>query len=546
MEHSNESDEDDEQLRRAIALSLQHQSAAPDTSSSKGTHTKPETTNEVIDLTTSEDLSLIATQKAKSTATDTVLPSNGLGMLGLDRKAMEAERLSRKRKPSASPPLRSPSEKIIKTSFHQNPQVPTPNVIQEKEKMKSSSNVKSFHGSKQKGPKYAQGIVLKTWCYGFPRDDDIKIEEVLERNDLTLAVLSSFQWDVEWILGKINTASTKLVFVMQAKEESTKRQYEQETADMPNLRLCFPSMEGQVNCMHSKLMLLAYPTHLRVVVPTANLVPYDWGETGVMENMVFLIDLPRLEKNETTAVDDMTFFEKELIHFLTAMGLQQEIIYSVHNFNFSTTKDYAFVHTIGGTHTGDNEPWRHTGYCGLGRAVKELGLSTENELYIDFVASSIGAVKLDLLTMLYLAAQGDDGLREYERRTSSAKLHGSKKTSKVASEPRKSPDELMETLQTKLKVFFPSEETVIQSRGGVGCGGTICFSEKWFNAPTFPKEVLRDCKSARDGLLMHNKVNREWLGRIRELADLYLAPIRSPCAFKDITTLDIRWICQLL
>jgi hypothetical protein len=45
-------------------------------------------------------------------------------------------------------------------------------------------------------------------------------------------------------------------------------------------------MEGQVNCMHSKLMLLFHPEHLRIVVPSANLVPYDWGEqNGVMENV---------------------------------------------------------------------------------------------------------------------------------------------------------------------------------------------------------------------------------------------------------------------
>lgn len=37
--------------------------------------------------------------------------------------------------------------------------------------------------------------------------------------------------------------------------------------------------------MHSKLMLLSHPNHLRIVVPSANLVPYDWGETGVMENV---------------------------------------------------------------------------------------------------------------------------------------------------------------------------------------------------------------------------------------------------------------------
>jgi hypothetical protein len=37
--------------------------------------------------------------------------------------------------------------------------------------------------------------------------------------------------------------------------------------------------------MHSKLQLLKYKTYLRVVIPTGNLTSYDWGETGVMENV---------------------------------------------------------------------------------------------------------------------------------------------------------------------------------------------------------------------------------------------------------------------
>lgn len=54
----------------------------------------------------------------------------------------------------------------------------------------------------------------------------------------------------------------------------------------PNIQYCFPSMEGLINCMHSKLQLLSHPSHLRIAVPSANLVPYDWGEQGgVMENV---------------------------------------------------------------------------------------------------------------------------------------------------------------------------------------------------------------------------------------------------------------------
>lgn len=51
-----------------------------------------------------------------------------------------------------------------------------------------------------------------------------------------------------------------------------------------NIQFCFPPMHG-LGAMHSKLQLLKYPNRLRVVIPTGNLVPYDWGETGVMENV---------------------------------------------------------------------------------------------------------------------------------------------------------------------------------------------------------------------------------------------------------------------
>lgn len=51
------------------------------------------------------------------------------------------------------------------------------------------------------------------------------------------------------------------------------------------IRFVFPPMDGIANFMHSKLQLLKYPQSLRIVVPSGNLVPYDWGETGAMENV---------------------------------------------------------------------------------------------------------------------------------------------------------------------------------------------------------------------------------------------------------------------
>jgi hypothetical protein len=295
---------------------------------------------------------------------------------------------------------------------------------------------------------------------------------------------------------------TQITLVMQAKDDATKQQYKRETAHMPTLRLCFPSMEGQVNCMHSKLMLLSHPTHLRVAVPTANLVSYDWGESGgIMENSIFLIDLPRLS-NGRTAPKEITFFGRELIYFCEAMGLERSIINSIYNFDFAATKDLAFVHTIGGAHLG--ESWRRTGYCGLGSAVHELGLATEHPLKMDFVTSSVGSLNINFLAMLYLAAQGDDGSTEYEWSNPTA---GRSKAAKNSLQQKETVRKALEDdISSNFHIYFPTNETVGNSKAG--SAGTICFQSKWYNMTNFPKAVLRDCKSVRPGMLMHNKAGR--------------------------------------
>lgn len=120
--------------------------------------------------------------------------------------------------------------------------------------------------------------------------------------------------------------------------------------------------------------------------------------------MCFLIDLPRNSGGQRTDPGDLTPFAKELIHFLTAMTLDQKVIDSLRKFDFSRTANLAFVHSMyvlprhraycsgdiisnfrysGGAHTGADI--KRTGYCGLGTAVQKLGLHTEKALNVDFV-----------------------------------------------------------------------------------------------------------------------------------------------------------------
>lgn len=113
---------------------------------------------------------------------------------------------------------------------------------------------------------------------------------------------------------------------------------------------------------------------------------------------------------------------------------------------------FPFSTTVGSIRVNPGEP----GYCGLGRAVSALGLNTPSLIDIDLVISSLGSVNQELLCALYYAAQGDDGQKVLRERTSKAK------TKKADAK-----QELSLTLEDHLRIYFPSHDTVAQSRGGL-------------------------------------------------------------------------------
>ncbi|KAF4458202.1 Tyrosyl-DNA phosphodiesterase 1 [Fusarium austroafricanum] len=448
--------DEDEALRYAIALSLQEQEVQEEQSS------------QIPSASTS-------TSRRNGTG-----PSGAsLGLLSLDRKKMEEERLQRLAKRRRS---HEDEDDVI--------EVPPPKRMTPSETSRTvTQNLRIPPSSSPSLVPYPNGAIKRTWAKGYPRTlDDIKIEEVFQKDKLELALLSSYQWDDEWLLSKLDLRKTKLLLLAFADSEAQKS--EMRLNAPPGIKFVFPAMNGP-GAMHSKLQLLKYPDYLRVVVPTANMVPYDWGETGVMENMVFLIDLPRLKDSGSYRP---TAFSTELGRFLSATGVGESMVSSLTNYDFSQTKHLGFVYTIPGGHQGDS--LKRIGYSGLGASVAALGLATDDPIDVDYVCASLGSLNYDLVGAMYNACQGDDGLAEYKSRIGR----------KGAAAKNKASNPWQEKLKDRFRIYFPTDETVASSRGGRNAAGTICVQPKWWRSPTFPTELVRDCANTRDGLLMHSKM----------------------------------------
>ncbi|KAK7934925.1 tyrosyl-DNA phosphodiesterase domain-containing protein [Apiospora marii] len=462
---SDEEDEDD--LEKPPVYRSSHRLPLPDEKQGPNQHMKP-----------SSPAAQQPTQPAQG----------GLAALGLDRKKMEEERLARlgKRKvPDSEQDTQDRNRRLKTVSASPGKQLqhitgagrlgegafraPLTGVPLSTSQDPPSRPMPPPTG----GLRWPKGVVKKTWAADFPRTgDDIKIDEILQKDQLQLAIISSFQWDDEWMLSKINVSRTKLMCIAYASSVQQRMEIEA-NAPNENVRFCFPPMLP-MGSMHSKLQLLRFPNYLRIVVPSGNFVPYDWGETGTMENIVFIIDLPKVQTPEAAATNKLTMFGEELCYFLTAQGLDKGLVTSLTKYDFTETNRYAFVHTM---------------------AVSALGLNTPSLIDIDLVISSLGSVNQELLCALYYAAQGDDGQKVLRERTSKAKAKKADAKHEASS-----------TIEDHLRIYFPSHDTVAQSRGGPKSAGTICAQTKWWDSDTFPRNLVYDYKNVRNGLLLHSKM----------------------------------------
>ncbi|CCJ31122.1 unnamed protein product [Pneumocystis jirovecii] len=322
-------------------------------------------------------------------------------------------------------------------------------------------HVKKFKESKElaclEDIPFPNGTIKITAVKGYK---ETTYDITIENDILKAAVLSAFVIDPIWVLSKIQLSKTIVVFIHHAKSDKEKQAINELYLCFPNVSAIFPSMEG-ANCMHCKLQLLFYTTYLRVVIPSANLVDYDWGETGVMENSMYIHDFPR---RESAFTEFSTNFERDLFHYCKAKNYPDHILKKMQCYDFKMSKNIHFVHSIP-ARALNSVDLKDTGYLSLARAVQKLGKASKNDIEINIiVTSSLGLLKSAFMTNIYRALKGDQSIASYNMD--------------------------LQSWKTSIKVHFPSINTVLSSNGGKESAGTICFQKQFWENLEFPKSCL--------------------------------------------------------
>lgn len=160
--------------------------------------------------------------------------ASSMAALGLDRKTMEEERLARSRKRKADagfasdtgrPDTHGPIPRRARLLDGPPTRLTQPSNQMTAPSLNSKSDsVYQGHTGPRAFPSghlsYPQGTVLRTWARGGPRENDITIEEVFQKDHLELAVLSSFQWDEDWLMGRLDMTRTKILLIAYAKDDT--------------------------------------------------------------------------------------------------------------------------------------------------------------------------------------------------------------------------------------------------------------------------------------------------------------------------------------
>ncbi|XP_024530041.1 tyrosyl-DNA phosphodiesterase 1 [Selaginella moellendorffii] len=137
----------------------------------------------------------------------------------------------------------------------------------------------------------------------------VRISDVI-KGDVLVAILSNYMVDIEWLLSACPLLRSIPQVVMIHGESNVSQL---QSVKPSNWLLFKPRLWISYGTHHSKAMLLVYPTGVRVVVHTANLINIDWNNKT---QGLWMQDFPLKSMTGITTASD---FENDLVDYLTAL-----------------------------------------------------------------------------------------------------------------------------------------------------------------------------------------------------------------------------------
>lgn len=146
---------------------------------------------------------------------------------------------------------------------------------------------------------------------GWANSEAVSISDVIQGNVL-VAILSNYMVDMDWLLSACPTLK-RIPNVLIVHGEGDGAMECMKRSKPANWILHKPSLPIAYGTHHSKAMLLVYPTGVRVIVHTANLIYVDWNNKS---QGLWMQDFPWKDQNNLSKDGG---FENDLVDYLSAL-----------------------------------------------------------------------------------------------------------------------------------------------------------------------------------------------------------------------------------
>lgn len=228
---------------------------------------------------------------------------------------------------------------------------------------------------------------------------------------------------------------------------------------------------------HSKVITLVYPTFLRIVITSCNMMDID---TELGDNHWYIHDMPKRTSPRQIPTSD---FEVDFLAHLKALGTPLEFIESIQGiYDYSTVKVH-LVTSAPGTYSGAKA--EQSGLLRLRHIIKGLDLNLaqkkrQGKLQLEVCTASLGNLSAKWLDGFYDCALG----RKFIETTGDPEV------------PR------------DLKLFYPTAGDVRETdeEAQHGASNIGCHIRPWPQAPEAIKRLFHHYHSKDAGKLFHQKI----------------------------------------
>ncbi|KAJ1831702.1 hypothetical protein LPJ63_004086 [Coemansia sp. RSA 2711] len=340
---------------------------------------------------------------------------------------------------------------------------------------------------------FPDGAVRVTPIDGIDDPDALSLAAILDADHLDSALAASYVLDLDWLVSHLHPR-TRLTLIAD--------QIQHATTDPSSYAVVDPELpQPNVQLVHSKLLLLFYPQHMRLVVSTANLAPDEWS---LVHNCIYLHDFPR----DATRVFAANRFSLELAQALHDLSVPFDIIASMNHVDFARATAVRVVTSVPSA-VDARRPRRNAnmpsyGMLRLAQVLAPEPASNEIEFVPDArllcVGSSMGRLDANWLRDFYLCAHArDPRVWTLEERAQLV------------------PDDLVD-----VAVAFHTQSQVEDNRGGVSAAGYVNCARSIIDARGFPQSSLFKLVPRTDRVLVHAKAIVARLGEQQRHGWLYV------------------------